>query len=208
MDSITIRKAEMSDIPYIYEICLKTGDSGKDATDQFLDPYLKGNYYAAPYFFFSTGIRFIAEYQHRPQGYIIGVPDTSAFEKWMEEQWLPPLRKRYPQPFPPELIRSEKEAQMINIIHNQIFPAEAYNQDLYKEYPAHLHIDMLPTLQGKGLGRKLMDTLFEELNRQGVPGVHLGVSSSNTSAIAFYKKLGFSTVKEHDWGLTMAKKCK
>jgi ribosomal protein S18 acetylase RimI-like enzyme len=205
MNDVIIRKAQMSDIPYIYEICLKTGEAGKDAEELYFDPYLIGNYYAAPYFFFSESICFVAEYQCRPQGYIIAVPDTTAFEKWMEEQWLPPLRKRYPQPFPQGLIRSEKEAGLIKTVHNKMFPLEKYYEDLYKDYPAHLHIDMLPALQGKGLGRKLMDSLFKELNRQGIKGLHLGVSAENTSAILFYQKLGFSILKEHDWGFTMAK---
>jgi len=205
MNDIIIRKAQNSDIPYAYEICLKTGDIGKDAGHLFFDPYLIGNYYAAPYFFFSEGICFIAEYQCRPQGYIIAVPDTAIFEKWMEEQWLPPLRKRYPQPFPQEMIRSEREAKLIKAIHNKKFPLEKYSENLYRDYPAHLHIDMLPAIQGKGLGRKLMETLFKELKQQGVTGLHLGVDAENTNAILFYQKLGFSMLKEHSWGFTMAK---
>ncbi len=43
------------------------------------------------------------------------------------------------------------------------------------EYPAHLHIDLLPETQGQGLGRGLMETLFAELTRRGVRGLHLGI---------------------------------
>jgi len=205
MSDIIIRKAHKSDIPYFYEICLKTGDAGKNAEDLYFDPYLIGNYYAAPYFFFPEGICFVAEYQCRPQGYIIAAPDTAAFEKWMEEQWLPPLRRQYHQPFPQELIRSEKEAELIKTIHNKKFPLEKYYENLYKDYPAHLHIDMLPTLQGKGLGRKLMNTLFMELERQGIKSLHLGVSAENKNAVLFYQKLDFSVFKEHSWGFTLVK---
>jgi len=205
MNDIIIRKAQKSDIPYIYEICLKTGDAGKDAEDLYLDHYLIGNYYAAPYFFFPEGICFVAEYQYRPQGYIIAAPDTAAFEKWMEEEWLPPLRSRYPLPFPQELTRSEKEAELIKIIYNKKFPLEKDYENWCKDYPAHLHIDMLPILQGKGLGRKLMNILFMELERQGIKGLHLGVSAENKNAVLFYQKLDFSVLKEHSWGFTMAK---
>ena len=207
MDEITIRRAVLSDIPYLYEICLKTGDEGKDASALFFNPYLIGQYYAAPYLLFPDGICFVAEYQYRPQGYILAVSDTVAFRKWMEEQWLPPLRKRYPKPFPPALIRSEKERQIIELLHNCQFPIEKDARPWLAEYPAHLHIDLLPSLQGKGTGRALMDALFSELERQGVPGLHLGVSASNIGAAAFYRKMGFSILKEHEWGFTMGKLC-
>ena len=59
------------------------------------------------------------------------------------------------------------------------------------DYPAHLHIDLLPELQGRGFGRRLIDTLCAELARRGVPAVHLGMDAANTGARAFYDRLGF-----------------
>ncbi|MCL2444093.1 MAG: GNAT family N-acetyltransferase [Treponema sp.] len=207
MEDINIRKAVLSDLPYLYEICLKTGDNGKDATDLYFDPYLIGNYFAAPYLLFPDCICFVVEYKYRPQGYIIAAPDSTAFHKWLEEQWLPPLRIRFPKPYSPDIIRSDKEKWILDQIHEKCFPVDQDDLKLYAEYPAHLHIDMLPCLQGKGLGRTLTDTLFAELKQRGVTGLHLGVSSSNAGAVAFYQKLGFSVLKEHDWGFTMGKLC-
>jgi ribosomal protein S18 acetylase RimI-like enzyme len=202
---INIRRAVLSDLPCFYEICLKTGDGGKDASALFFDQYLLGHYYAAPYLVYRSGICFAVEYEYRPQGYIVAVPDTESFKKWMEEQWLPPLRKQYPKPFPPA--RSEKEKEIIELIHGRKFPVDITEQPWLTDYPAHLHIDLLPSLQGKGQGRVLMNKLFDELAQKGVSGLHLGVSSSNAGAIAFYKKMDFSVLEEHDWGLTMAKRC-
>jgi len=202
---IEIRRAVFSDLPYFYEICLKTGDESKDASALFSDPYLIGHYYAAPYLAYQSGICFVVEYEYRPQGYIAAVPDTVSFQQWMEEHWLPPLRKRYPRPFPPA--RSEKEKEIIDLIHEQKFPVDIAEQPWLSDYPAHLHIDLLPCLQGKGQGRVLIDTLFNELAEKGIPGLHLGVGSSNTGAIAFYKKMGFTVLEEHDWGHTMCKRC-
>ena len=123
----------------------------------------------------------------------------------MEEEWLPPLRKRYPQSTPAEMIRSKKEEKLIKSIHEQKFPVDTAEQPWLADYPAHLHIDLLPSLQGKGMGRTLVDKLFAELKEQGVKGLHLGVSSANEGAVAFYQKLGFSVLMEHDWGFTMGK---
>jgi len=205
VEKIAIRRAVLSDLPYFYDICLKTGDESKDASALFYDQYLLGHYYAAPYLVYESGICFAVEYEYRPQGYIVAVPDTASFNQWMEEQWLPPIRKRYPRPFPPAL--SKKEKEIIGLIHERKFPVDKSERSWLTDYPAHLHIDLLPCLQGKGQGRVLMDMLFNELAQKKVPGLHLGVGSANTGAIAFYKKMGFSVLKEHDWGLTMGKRC-
>jgi GNAT superfamily N-acetyltransferase len=193
----------MTDIPYFYEICLKTGDSGRDAAGLFFDPFLPGHYFAAPYLFFPAGLCFAAEHDFRPRGYIAAVPDTSAFNRWMEAAWLPPLRQQYPRPFPPEKLRSETESQLLAKIHVSHLPENP--APWLAAYPAHLHIDLLPEIQGRGAGRLLMDTLNAELLRRGVPGVHLGVNAENSGAIAFYRKMGFSVLREEPWGPIMGK---
>ncbi|MCL1932047.1 MAG: GNAT family N-acetyltransferase [Treponema sp.] len=199
-----IRKAVLSDLPYLYEICLKTGDESKDATALFSDPYTIGHYYIAPYLVCPEGICFIVEHEYRPQGYIAAVSDTLSFKRWMEEQWLPPLRERYPLPFPPS--HSDLEEAIIALFHKKQFPLDTTAQPWLVDYPAHLHIDLLPGIQGKGMGRALMEKLFAELAQKGTPGLHLGVGSSNANAVAFYKKTGFTVLQEWGWGYTMGKK--
>ncbi|WP_175984914.1 GNAT family N-acetyltransferase [Microbacterium tenebrionis] len=69
------------------------------------------------------------------------------------------------------------------------------------EYPAHLHIDLLPEAPGQGAGRRLIQTLFTELRRRGVPGLHLGMDPANTSAAAFYERLGMQRLPGADGSL-------
>ncbi len=78
-------------------------------------------------------------------------------------------------------------------------------KDFAKDYPAHLHIDLLPCAQGHGEGRKLIETLCEHLKSIGVKGVMLDVGADNTGAIAFYKKVGFTVLQENEGGLIMGK---
>ena len=205
LNEITVRKAVLSDLPYLYELCLKTGYQGKDAAELFSDPYTIGNYYVAPYLSYSMGINFVAEYAYKPQGYIVAVPDTASFNQWMEENWLPPLRNRYPQPF--LTYRSNYEKEIVDTIHRPLFPADQASQPWYSNYPAELHINLHPNIQRKGIGHILMNNLFMELTRQGVSGVTLGVSSQNSAAIIFYQKMGFSVLAEEWWGYTMGKLC-
>jgi|LSQX01.1.fsa_nt_gb ribosomal protein S18 acetylase RimI-like enzyme len=71
-------------------------------------------------------------------------------------------------------------------------------QSKYKdEYPAHLHIDVLPEYQRKGLGHKLVDTLCEHLKSKGVKGVMLTVWENNEKGQGFYKKYGFTFLEKN-----------
>ena len=58
------------------------------------------------------------------------------------------------------------------------------------EHPAHLHIDLLPRLQGQGWGRRLLTEVLDGLAQVGAAGVHLGVDEENTGAQAFYERRG------------------
>jgi GNAT superfamily N-acetyltransferase len=155
----------------------------------------------------------VVEGDRLPKGYVLAAVDTAAFNRWMETQWLPILRYRYPRPFPSA--QSEEEQNLITRIHHPLVPSGLGPMDTglnppippwLASYPAHLHIDLLPELQGQGWGRALMETLLEELWSRGCPGVHLGVSACNTGAFAFYTRLDFSIVQREPWGFTMGKK--
>jgi ribosomal protein S18 acetylase RimI-like enzyme len=65
-----------------------------------------------------------------------------------------------------------------------------------QDYPAHLHINLLPRAQGHGAGRRLIHRLLASLAEAGAGGVHWGVDPANTAAMGFYRKLGFAEVRE------------
>lgn len=190
----TIRPLHPSDAPYLYEICLKTGDAGKNAEELYNDPLMLGQFYAAPYLYYSPDCCFVAVLNGKPCGYILGTADSAGFYHWLEKEWLPELRKRYPLPFNG---KSPVENAMAETFHRVPTSGE---KDWEKDYPAHLHIDLLPELQGHGMGRKLMNVFLNNLREKGVPGVHLGVDGKNAGALAFYPKVGFSVVETLDWG--------
>jgi GNAT superfamily N-acetyltransferase len=63
---------------------------------------------------------------------------------------------------------------------------------LLENFPAHLHIDILPEYQGKGRGRALMNAFIAKLRENGVKGIHLIKAVENTASEIFYSKVGFS----------------
>jgi len=180
---LKIRPAHLSDLPYIYDICLRTALSGKDATNEVNDKYMIGQYFAAPYVHFETDLCFVLTEKSIPQGYILGTSDSSAFYSWMNRKWLPYIRLLYPSGIQH---KSDFEKFCIDVINRDCMLA-----DFLKEYPAHLHINLLPQLQGKGMGKKLISEFISKVKSKGIGGLHLSVGQKNTSAITFYKKVGF-----------------
>lgn len=71
------------------------------------------------------------------------------------------------------------------VIENKMF------RRLFAEYPAHLHVDILPAYQGNGNGTKLIKTLEEHLKEIGVKAVRLSVGTGNVRAQKFYEKNGY-----------------
>ncbi len=83
------------------------------------------------------------------------------------------------------------------------------SQEKYKEeYPAHLHIDILPQYQHMGLGRKLMDELCDNLRKKDVSGVMFTVWHKNYNAINFYEKYGFRLIETKETTLVYGLKLK
>ena len=195
-----IRQSCIQDLPYIYEICLKTGASGKDATELFNDKNMLGSYYAAPYIVNSPKDCFVVVENGLVCGYILSTKDTNSFYSWMNNSWLPPIRENYKNGFIP---KSDTEKSLLNTI---LKDCESEKSSWIKDFPAHLHIDILDTLQGKGMGRKLMEKLFDNLGSQNISGIHLGVDKNNQNAQGFYKKIGFSVLEEKEWGFVLGYK--
>lgn len=185
----TIRPYRPDDRAEVAHVCLNTAAGGADATGVYSDDALMPEVYALPYVEYAPDLAFVVEDDDgRVGGYVLGVADTAAFIEWYAREWAPGFRARHPSPGPPTAQRpAYTEAQLIadggEPERMRIVELDAY--------PAHLHIDLLPALQGRGLGRRLIDTLRAELAGRGVPAVHLGLDPANTGARAFYERLGF-----------------
>lgn len=185
-----IRPYHPSDFCSLYTICLKTGDSGQDATAHYRDPELLGHLYVGPYAVAEPALCFVLTADGAPCGYVLGARDSDAFRAWCEREWFPVLRQRYPQPPPDD---NSADARLVRHIHEGYQPHPALGA-----YPAHLHIDLLPVAQGQGWGRRMIDTLLGRLQELGAPGIHLGVGKRNRGAIQFYERVGFHRVLDAD----------
>jgi ribosomal protein S18 acetylase RimI-like enzyme len=191
---VIIRGYRPGDLADLYRICLRTGDLGEDATAQFRDPDLLGHVYAAPYGVFEPALAFVIEDHAGVGGYCLAALDSRPFEQRLEAEWWPPLRVRYPEPDPADRDRWTRDDEIAYMIHH---PWRA-EDELIADFPSHLHIDLLPGIQGGGNGRQLMDTQIAALRERGSRGVHLNVNAANKRALGFYRHLGFTELHANE----------
>lgn len=192
-----IRSFHASDLFRLHEICLQTGANGDDASGT-VDAELPGHIYAAPYAVSEPEQCFVLTRFGDPIGYILGTLNSGMFAEYFNNIWRPPLLARYPVPSDSD---NSYQAQMIRRLHlGYIVP------DLATDYPAHLHIDILPVGQGLGMGRSLMETFLKRLKSKNIQGVHFAVSKLNSKAIGFYRHLGFEEIKDSTESIIFGKK--
>jgi len=181
-----LRPFRLGDEPALADICLRTADAGTDGTGILDDDDIWAVVFVLPYAARHPDLAFVVEADDgRPVGYAVATDDTDAFEEWFRTEWWPRFGARWPRP-PAE--PSTRQDKVLSYAYGRRADAEPFAA----AYPAHLHIDLLPELQGQGWGRRLIAALTDALRAAGVPGVHLVAAGTNTGAIAFYERLGFA----------------
>jgi len=196
MPDFSIRSYKSADTSAVYEICLKTGNSGQDATHLFSDPLVLGHIYVGPYMEFEPQSVFILEDDQGPCGYIMGVLDSQTYYQWMHSEWLPKMRVNYKKPTG-NLDTWDETEKITDLLFHPV------SQRLLPDYPAHLHIDLLSRAQGKGQGKLLMDRFIDYLKYNKIPGLHLELSSNNDRAFNFYRKYGIEELDRDNESIIM-----
>lgn len=181
-----IRPYQPTDRADVYDVCVRTAAAGGDARGRYSTDGLIPDVWAGPYLEFDPDLAFVVEVDGSVGGYLLATADTRAFAARYQREWIPYLAERYT--WPAALTVAPAEIELLG----SGFDAGRLLIPEVDEYPAHFHIDLLPELQAKGLGRRLIGLLTAELYRRGVPGLHLGMDPANTGARAFYDRLGFA----------------
>ena len=181
-----VRQGQPRDRAALFEICLRTADTGADATALYSDPDYPGQVWSAPYLELEPRHCFVLDSGGEAVGYVVGTPDTMAFEARLEREWWPALRVRYGDRQPVAAF----DGRVLEAIRTPESEGE-----LARRYPAHLHINLLPAFQSGGWGRKLIEAELDSLRRVGAPAVFLGVGLTNARAIGFYAHVGFERVE-------------
>lgn len=177
-----IRAYRPDDLPALREVCLLTGDSGRDATGLWSDDGVIADVFLEPYVVLAPSTAWVVEVDARAVGYLVATLDTRRFIRDWRDRWTPIFATRH--------TRTAVDPREQWLRDAGYDPGSMMNAHV-NEYPAHLHVDLLPAAQGRGSGRALMHRLGLAAVAAEVPGIHLGVGRSNAAALAFYERLGF-----------------
>lgn len=107
-----------------------------------------------------------------------------------------------------ERILGDEESQSINLvaeIEGKIvgFASGGSLQDAVDGFDGELYaIYLLQDAQGKGIGRKLMQTLATRMHRAGYQNLILSVLKNNTKSRGFYEKMGGTLLGESEYQVT------
>lgn len=192
-----VRRYRAEDAEAVADICVRTADAGQDATGIYQDPAILDHLFAAPYAALDPELAFVLDDgTGRAVGYVLGTDDTHRFADRFRDEWLPRVAGRHAaaptgQPQGPDEL-------MAWLLHNP----DRLKVPGLEDYPAHLHIDLLPSHQRQGHGSTLLGRLVRELAGRGTPALHVGMLTSNVSAHKFYDRLGFHRIPIDDPALT------
>lgn len=187
-----IRSARPEDEAKLYEISLRTALAGKDATATYENPRLVGDKYVIPYLRFSPQLSFVVETQGEVSGFCVGTSDTKAYEQNLLVNWWPNIRHHYALPDNTSQQAWSVEDHEIDWINDPIATPEY----LVDNFPAHVHMNLLPSTRGQGVGTKLLSHWFDSAASLGASTVHLGANPANKSGIEFWRSRGFVELNE------------
>ena len=172
---MTVRAYVAKDRDAVESICLATADTrlakNKLMRDALLDCFCRWYLTNEPENCFVA-----LDGQDQPIGYILCAED---FARW-ESSFMKSLHG---------LLKNPVSKLMGRATVDSLRP---YSTD----YPAHLHIDILPAYQRQGIGGQLLNALCDHLREINIPGVMLSVAKDNEKGVGYYQKHGFELLGE------------
>jgi GNAT superfamily N-acetyltransferase len=186
-----IRPYAAGDLESLYTISLATGLAGGDASHLHADPKLIGHIYSAPYACLEPALALVVEDDAGVAGYAVGAVDTEAWEARLERNWWPALRSQYADPVETDPKSRTADQRRAFIIHHPGRTPHA----VVKSHPAHVHMNLLPRQQRRGVGTALLEAWLELASVRGAPGVHVGVNHANDRALSFWSARSFAPLK-------------
>src|SRR3979490_1658415 len=186
-----LRQFRSGDLNALYAISLATGHEGGDASHLYEDAKLMGHVYSAPYALLEPALVLVVVDGDEVAGFAAGAIDTSQWEDVLEQDWWPALRRRYPDPDAASLASWTADQRRASAIHHP----ERAPRDVVNAYPAHLHLNLLPSVQGQGVGSMLLRAWPGLAVERGATAVHAGVNRANLRALRFWRQNGFKDLK-------------
>jgi len=185
---INLRQFRSGDLDALYAVSLATGHQGGDASHLYADAKLIGHIYSAPYAVLDPDLVLVAvDDDDEVAGFAAGAIDTSLWEDVLERNWWPALRRQYPDPEPSSSAHWTADERRASMIHHP----ERAPRDVVEAYPAHLHLNLSPRVQGQGVGSLLLRAWLDLASKRGAGAVHVAVNRANLRALRFWSQNSF-----------------
>ena len=191
---LNVRPFRPGDLDALYAISLATGHEGGDASHLYEDRRLMGHIYAAPYALLEPGFALVVSDEVGVAGFAVGTPDTAAWFHRLERNWWPSLRTIYEDPGEVPSAGWSADQRRAFMIHHPI-PTPP---QITERYPAHLHLNLAPRIQGQGIGRHLFSNWMAGAVGHGVTAIHIGANRANRRALAFWSSQRFAFLPDVD----------
>jgi GNAT superfamily N-acetyltransferase len=186
-----IRPFHAGDLEDLYKISLATGFAGSDASHLHADPRLIGHIYSAPYACLEPQFALVVEDDEGVGGFAVGTIDTTAWEQKLERAWWPGLRRQYAMPSEAEISAWTHDQHRIFTIHR---PPQT-PATVAATFPAHLHLNLLPRLHGRGTGKRLFNEWLAVTSKCGARAMHVAINHANVGALQFWSRMGFADLR-------------
>ncbi len=189
-----VRPYEHRDREAVRYVCCETGLMGEpmevfiEGREVFADMWSR--YYTD----YEPEHCWVAQVEGRVVGYLLGALDTNRQEHITRDKILPELARKA---FTTRCVWSLKTVRCVRRGVRSIMRGEFRVPRLGRDYPAHLHTNLLDGYRGMGLGTQLMKNWLEHLASHGVSGVHLVTTTYNKQAVPFYRHMGFEDIFEN-----------
>lgn len=179
---LSYRPASPTDRAALGVVAFRTGFFGEPADVYFPQPDLFAALWMDPFLTHAGCCCFVCEEEREVVGYVVGACDVGEYRKQLVAAVLRAawgvLRGRYPGwrgcvPF---------------LLRGLVSPSR---QAPWRDFPAQLHLNLLPAARGQGAGRALLERYLGCLEAAGVRGVQLSTTLENVAAVALYRSTGF-----------------
>ena len=187
-DDVVVRPYEAGDRADVRRICHATGYMG-DPEWQWRDAESYADLFTSYYTDAEPESALVAERHGKVEGYLLGCVDSA--KAWSEASiFLRLMWKRWIAVRPGTAgFVWRSFADVVNDgFHKRLPPASVHDE----RWPAHLHIDLLGSIRGRGVGSALLHSWLARLDELGIPGCHVQTLAENHRAVAAFESVGFT----------------
>lgn len=124
-------------------------------------------------------------------GYVFCAPNFDKYEKFFKDNLIPKI--------------SQLDVKLNSNYANERIKEFSVYKKFSKDYPAHLHINILPEYQGQGIGKILLEALDSNLKKKNVSGIMLITGLKNINAQKLYLKNGYEVLESLNSGCIFGK---